>query len=271
VSISALTSQAGRLLDAFEQKESAIDSAVAAAIAAIPDKTQINLYVDSIAGTAEGAGTEASPVASVAQAFLLLGTPIAQAITIRLACDGDYTLAAMTAPMSVLAIRGNWNPRALGVLPVPPLRMAYTVASGVVSNAGVYGDRVTVALYDLHLYGPAVAPADVALPRNDFAGVSRSGLWQQQLYQRCRITLDNMDVNDGRAVATHLYDVDIFRAEGSAAKLIRNIGGTYPTQLAMSFVTYPAAETLFDVLGFNAFDAAGAPIGVLSNIAINNT
>lgn len=154
MSISALTSEAARLIDVFQTKESGINSALNAAIAAVPYPRK-TYYVDSVAGSDSNAGTEAAPFLTLGAAFALVtGTKSTNSL-ISLAADGAYLLPAVeTSLYGSHMIINQYQPRGAGTPTI-------TQPSDLLSEArmpGIWLQGSSVALYKVNAVTAASLP-----------------------------------------------------------------------------------------------------------------
>ena len=108
-SISDLTTEAKNLITYFTGKKAAIDSAVAAAIAAAPE-TLRTWYVDQVNGLDTNNGTAAAPFKTINKA--LASTPAFGVATVQLLSDYTFNDVVTQVPVNVILV-GNGAPRNL--------------------------------------------------------------------------------------------------------------------------------------------------------------
>lgn len=100
--IAALTSEARSLLNYFNAKKAGIDSAVLAAIAAVPAMSR-TWYVDQVAGSDANAGTKEAPFKTIEKAAN--STPATGVCNINLM--GDYTFTSLVrSPCAFILVSG---------------------------------------------------------------------------------------------------------------------------------------------------------------------
>jgi hypothetical protein len=125
--IAALTSKATSLIDYFNARKNSIDSAVAAAIAAVPETTR-SWYVDQAVGLDTNPGTREAPFKTIEKA--LKSTPAAGTCQVNLL--SDYTMESrIISSCAYLYIYGGF------AATQPKLKPKYsqsTEADGVITS-----------------------------------------------------------------------------------------------------------------------------------------
>lgn len=268
MSISALTSEASRLLAEFQSKEAAIN----AALAALPAIGGLKAYyVDSIAGDDGNAGTSAAPFESLNKALAMISEKTNYTFLIYFASDGEYAFdRTCTIDMCHVEFHG-YDPRAIGSgKPTVNFQFYSFSESGVevVRPYGFLGDDNSVFVLDCNLVLPAVPAEFSALPSAIHHGLTQNGWRREIVIQNSSVTIDDYQWFDQRTYSFKFVNVDFNRSAGSQ-KLIVNLGA-YLNDLMLNNCTFPSGEDLHDWFGFAGFDSVtGRPLGVVSNLEIS--
>jgi hypothetical protein len=163
MSISALTSEAARLLQVFQTKESSINAQVAAAVAAVPTMTK-TYYVDAVAGNDSNAGTSAAPWLTLNKALTTINGLSGHDITIYLAPNDPASVYEFNRDVklsnSIIALRMTGS----GSIK-PVIRMGYrnTVYNGQPTKytyGFIGGANLEVYIVNCTIESPTVPPED---------------------------------------------------------------------------------------------------------------
>jgi hypothetical protein len=269
MSISALTSEAARLLAYFQSAESDINAAVAAAIAAIPNKQRITYYVDSIAGDDGNAGTIAEPLETLNGAFGKITGRASVVADIRLAPDGAYVFGAnSTLHQSLVSVisSSSYDPRETGGKPV--VTLGYYTSGSVLRCYAIGGRFNALRFFGCNVHAPQIAPADLSTNRDILWG-PLSSFYHTIHFEDATVTLHNAPMVDGRQWMHNFYKVVFARGNGTA-KYCADLGIHSGCLLNASLLTLPAEETLADIFGFHATEpTTGQPRGVCSNLDLD--
>jgi len=269
MSISSLTAEASTLLAYFQAERTRIQSALTAALDAIPNKGSVSLWVDSIAGDDAAAGTEAAPKRTLVGAFAGVSAKPGTFIALRLARDGDYLWPEVNFPNSHCVVFGaQYDPRDVGAAVLPIVRQQYTVSGGSIRVSGLSGDRSSIEIFNCDVRSVTPAAEDAALPVSGLIGLVYGGIGIHVWFGTCRLDIGDVDMQSHHAGAISCFGCEFART--GAGKFVDGLG-SQPVNLYLASITYPGSESFHDYFGFSAFDAADAPIGVLSNVEITST
>ena len=211
MSISALTTEASRLIRVFQDKEEDIDAAVAAAVAAAGDM-KLFLYIDSIGGDDDNPGTAALPLKTLEKANTLVKDGMAVQITF--ACDGSYAFAAATSVGNCdITWIGNWVPsyRTVTTVDENGLPVFATITQGASALPGTTydvtgrydGNGTSLWVYQCHLKTATKTASGQTFPpyRSGFVTAPGSAVVQA-------ISNSTLELHD--APAANAYNFGIF-------------------------------------------------------------
>lgn len=189
--IAELTTATNNLITYFNGKKAAIDVAVAAAIAAVPD-TARTWYVDQINGLDTNAGTLAAPFKTFGKA--ITSTPASGFCMIYLTNDYDMATGVGTGVGTVYIVGLPTN----GVKPkIKPKYLTTTDGLGVKSTlmAGftIYLQSDCICFRDLDIVLPTIAGIDPP-PNNGRAGAFVRSFAGVQLPIAFRVGLETVNV-----------------------------------------------------------------------------
>jgi hypothetical protein len=274
MSIATLTGKADELLSYFGGQKTAIDNALAAALAAAPTREVVNYYLDNIAGDDANDGlTSTTPVATwsgLAGRMGSLTDRYFRSLRINIACDSTETEmdASLGAESSQIWITGAWNPRGIAEpRPRPQLKMMAYPGSGEASGFAVCsvftGFNVALRASTITLQTPD--DTNPVLPYYTHNGFLSDGFNQRLICQNSTIVINALPLNDQRLDLLYLFNCEIQRtAEGAGVPLIAS-AWDYSSRWYLGNITIPEGENLPDVLGITQWDANGYPVGIFSN------
>jgi hypothetical protein len=263
MSIPALTAAAAQLLDYFESAKANIDSAVSAAIAAIPAKGYVSYYLDSIAGDDTAPGTISAPMRTFAGLTPILDYRIGFAATIYLARDGSYTLPLWFVGNSRIVITGEYDPRSVGS-GRPTVGFGYRLLEGEIDSRCISGESNNVQLRHCVIQSPTIEAGDESRNVYVYGGIASGEIGVSTRFNVVDIYLNDLPVVDTRNRNIELKDVAFTRV--GPAKLAEDLGEK-PVLLHMESTVFAPNEDVHDIFGFAAFDG-GEPIGVLANFIV---
>ena len=234
--IADLTTATNNLITYFNGKKTAIDVAVAAAIAAVPD-TSRTWYVDQTSGLDTNAGTQAAPFKSFEKA--ISSTPKSGFCLVLLV--GDYELR--TVPFvgcSTFRVTGVLNN---GVKPkLKPFYLPTVDAGGVTTAYNMAGFNLAlnnnaISLRDIELVLPTIAGVNPA-PINARAGAFVRTLAGSDLPASLNVIFENLTVTK----AADWFGV-LIGVTGSCLTFACN-ASTFPGDFAGRYVSNVAAGAL---------------------------
>jgi len=265
MSIPALTAAAAQLLDYFESAKASIDSAVSAAIAAIPAKGGVSYYLDSIAGDDTAPGTISAPMQTFSALTPILDHRIGFAATIYLARDGSYTLPLWFVTNSRIAITGEYDPRSIGS-GRPTVGFGYRLLEEEIDSRCIHGENNNVHLRHVVIQSPTIEAGDEARDMYAYGGIATGEVGVSTRFNVVDIHLRDLPAVDTRNRNIELKDVAFTRV--GAAKLAEDLGEK-PVLLHMESTVFAPDEDVHDVFSFAAYNA-GQPVGVLANFVIGS-
>jgi hypothetical protein len=278
MSIATLAGKADQLIGYFAGQQSAINSALAAALAAAPTREVVDYYLDNIAGDDANDGiTAATPVETWAGLVARMGQTkdrYFRSLRINLACDNTPVVfdTSVDTENTLLRIVGTWNPRGItGTLPRPTLQLMLAAGSGSFAGTAVHqsftGHGVTVFASGLTIR--TAADTDPPLPVNTSHGLLRGGHSQRLILEGAKLVLHQNALNDFRLDWLYLFAVDIERTQDGAGVPVIDSPHLWASNYVLREITIPAGENLPDVLGITQWDANGYPVGISSNVDLS--
>lgn len=267
MSIAELTVEGTRLIEVFQEKETDIEDAVAAAIATLgyPGKT---FYIDSIAGDDTATGADSShPFETLAHALDIIGGTAANGwnglnAELVLAADGAYTLPTKELSLSGCFVRFyTYEPRSAGTPTI-------TQPNGAINSSGdlpgFYLRNSVVNVIGAKLVTATTLP-DPVRHHEMFRLRSSGGMGALQMFTA------SAEINDAPLMGTvtglaqlGISQSTITRPTSSVPVLNMRTGGCAVLQVESA--TVPSADWRDDLIAGIVADAADVPINVLSNL-----
>ncbi|AHC85742.1 hypothetical protein X970_11990 [Pseudomonas monteilii SB3101] len=239
--IADLVSSSNALIAYFNGKKGAIDSAVAAAIAAVPETTR-SWYVDQANGLDTNAGTQAAPFRTLEKA--INSTPRSGLCLILLM--GDYDLR--TVPVASCATVRITGLVVNGVRPkfrpayIPTLDANGAITANVMAGFSLPLGNITISLRYLDLVLPTsdgVTPA----PSTSSSGALIRASSTTDRPVTLNVVFEQMNVTKGSGWAGSLIGVSNVTAIFACST------STFPSDFAGRYVSDVAAGTLTKDLG----------------------
>jgi hypothetical protein len=267
MSISALTSEAARLLQVFQTKETSINAAVNAAVAAVPLQVK-NYYVDAINGSDSNAGTSAAPFLTLNQALTMINGVSGLSATIWLA-PGD---AGSTYTFDRNAILSNSCVifRSSGSGSIKPIiQMQYLeIQYNDNPTNGNYGFTLCLnfelSVIGCHIKAPVIPEGAVGYDLYPHRGLVQNDNGGKFRVVSCELTLDVLPLArfTGAINALWVNACTINSPEGS---VLLELGNT-PVIFHAAFLTLATSgATLADLVTGRTYSSEGYPLNLLSN------
>ena len=268
MSISALTSEAARLLAYFQGAESSIESRVNAAIQAL-GTPGITYYVDAIAGVDTNAGTtQGAPLATLDKAISLIDNMDGRTASIYLAkgIDPNPTVYAISDQYEIrnsYVFVSSYTPAGRSVRPRVVQAEGLVNASG--DMAGVWMQHASIIISVVDVETANVLPEGVANDAlfrvRNFGGIGAVAL------RVAGIELNNARIASTDAGFLHVGIATCQVSRNGLAALI-NTGGV--CSVSVRSTTIPSGSAWPDDLITGILRSAdGAPRNVLSNLDLS--
>jgi len=264
MSISALTTEAARLLQVFQTKEAAIDAAVADAVAAVSLQVK-NYYVDAINGSDSNAGTSAAPFLTLNKALGELNGVSGLSSTIYLAPGpaGSTYVFGMNVTMwnSFVAFRSSGS----GSIK-PIIQMGYLLVLGTRNGSCCFWNSPN---FELHVSGCHIKSAVIPEGSEGLVLNPHQGLVQGDAGGKIRIgvselTLDVMPLVQFTGAINALW-VNNCTINSPSGSILLKLGAPPVVFHARTLTLATPGATLDDLVTGRDYSSEGYPLNLLSN------